>query len=129
MQPGTLNLTIRQGDTFTQVLTIANAATSDPTGRTPGTPVDLTGCEAEMRIIATYNTAPVYSLSSLTETTNGGLIALGGTAGTVTITIPPADSSSLNNGNYDLKIKFTDGSISTFVAGSVFFERGVTQWR
>jgi hypothetical protein len=128
MQPGTLNLTVRQGDTFTQVLTIANAATSDPTGRTPGTPVDLTGCEAEMTIVATYNTAPSYSLNSLTATTNGGMITLGGAAGTVTITIPPADSAALNNGSYDLKIKFTDGSISTFVAGGVFFERGVTQW-
>jgi hypothetical protein len=128
MNPGTLNLTVRQGDTFTQVLTISNADASDPTGRTPGTPVDLTGCVAEMRIAAAYNVAPAYSLSSAAATPNGGTITLGATAGTVTISIPPADTLSLNNGRYDLKIKFPDGSISTFVAGSVFVEAEVTVW-
>jgi hypothetical protein len=128
MTPGTLNLTVRQGDTFSQVLTIFNTDSSDPTGRTPGTPIDLTGCVAEMRIAAAYNVAPAYSLSSATATPNGGSIVLGAAAGTVTISIPPADTLALNNGRYDLKIKFPDGSIMTFVAGSVFVETEVTVW-
>ena len=128
MTPGTLNLTVRRGDTYTQVLTITNPAASDPTGQTPGTPVDLTGCVAEMQIVATYNTAPTYSLSSKAPTANGGTIVLGGTAGTVTITIPPADTNMLNQGRYDLRIEFPNGSIFTFVAGTVFVQPGVTTW-
>jgi hypothetical protein len=126
MNPGTLNLTIRSGDTFRQTLTITNPSESDPT--VPGTAIDLTGCVAEMDIVSTYDIAPVYSLSSTTPTANGGSITLGGAAGTVAISIPPEDTSLLANGAYDFRVKFTDGSIQTFIAGSVFIEEGVTAW-
>lgn len=128
MTPGQLNLYIRAGDTYTQVLTICDAAASDPTGRTPGTPVDLTGCMAEMQIVSTYGISPRYSLSSVSATENGGIITLGGTAGTVTITIPPSDTLTINTGVYDLKIKFPDGSVHTFVGGTIFRQQEITTW-
>ena len=121
MLPGTLNLTLRSGDTFTFVLTCQN-----PT--TPPTPIDLTGCVAEMQIVSAYNVAPVYALTSVAPTANGGTITLGGVAGTISISIPPADTLGLADGKYDLKVKFADGSIQTLVTGSVFVEREVTVW-
>jgi hypothetical protein len=128
MNPGTYNINIRQGDTCAEVIIITNPDPSDCSGHTPGTRVDLTGCVAEMQIVALYNTAPVYSLSSTAPTPNGGIILLGGTAGTVTIKIPATDTVNLNNGQYDLKIKFPDDTILTFVAGSIFVEQEVTTW-
>jgi hypothetical protein len=126
MNPGLLNLTIRSGDTYRQTLIIANPSESDPT--VPGTPIDLTGCVAEMDIVSTYDVAPVCSLSSTTPTANGGSLTLGGTAGTVAISIPPDDTALLANGTYDLRVKFADDSIQTIIAGSVFIEQGVTEW-
>ena len=125
MLPGTLNLTLRTGDTFSFVLTCQNPATG---GSGSNTPIDLTGCAAEMQIVSTYNIAPVYSLSSVTPTANGGTIVLGGTAGTISISIPPDDTLGLAAGKYDLKVKFADGSIQTIVTGGVFVEREVTVW-
>jgi len=125
MNPGLLNLSIRSGDTYTQLLTVCNPGSS---ANTPGTPVDLTGCVAELQIVSTYSVAPVYALSSVTPTTHGGTITLGGTAGTITISIPPADTLQLANGQYDLKIKFSDNSIQTLITGSVFVEQEVTAW-
>jgi hypothetical protein len=126
MTPGLLNLSIRSGDTYLQTLTISSASEADPT--TPGSAIDLTGCMAEMDIVSTYDVAPVYSLSSAAPTGNGGSITLGGVDGTITISIPPADTMTLSQGQYDLKVRFADGSILTFVAGNVFVTDEVTKW-
>jgi hypothetical protein len=128
MNPGTLNLYIRSGDTYSQILTLSSADPSDPTGHTSGTPIDLTGCIAELQIVAQYNVAPIYSLKSGVPTDNGGSLTLGASAGTVSLSIPPADTLLLANGQYDLKIKFADDSVMTFLEGSVFIEREVTVW-
>lgn len=125
MNPGLLNLSIRSGDTYSQLLTIYNPGSSP---NTPGTPVDLTGCVAEMKIVSAYNVAPVYALSSVAPTAHGGTITLGGSAGTIIISITPADTLGLANGQYDLKIKFSDNSIQTLVTGSVFVEQEVAAW-
>lgn len=105
MNPGILNLYIRSGDTYSQIFTFNSADPSDLTGQTPGTPIDLTGCVAELQIVAQYNVAPVYSIKSDASTASGGSLTLGGTAGTVMLTIPPADTELLANGQYELKIK------------------------
>lgn len=128
MTPGTLNLSVRQGDTFARILTIFNADPADASGQTPGTPVDLTGCVAEMQIVPSFNAARPYSLSSVAATANGGTIILGGAAGTVAIDIPAADTLTLNSGEYDLKLKFPNGDIMTFVEGGVTVDQEVTVW-
>lgn len=127
MNPGALNLAARQGDSYAMLLTLSNASPSDPTGRTPGTAINLTGCQAEMQIRDLYGAAQL-SLSSAQPTANGSVLTLGGAAGTVAIAITVADTLALNSGIYDLRVKFTDGSISTFVAGRMDVARAVTQW-
>lgn len=121
-----LNLYIRAVDTFAQTWTINQPSPNDPC--TPGTPVDLTGCSAEMVIEALYDVTPVYSLSDSQATANGGTLTLGGRAGTIAISIPPADTESLANGSYSLRITFTDSSVQTFAAGSIFIDREVESW-
>jgi hypothetical protein len=124
-----LNLYLRSGDTFAQTWTISQPDPSDPAGQTPGTPVDLTGCSAEMVIESLYSVAPVYTLNSGQATANGGTLTLGGTAGTVLINIPPTDTDLLANGMYALRITFADGSVQTFAEGSVFLDREAQSWQ
>lgn len=115
----TLNLYIRSGDTYARLFTFAAG---------DSTPIDLTGCTAELQIVALYNVAEPYLLTSEAPTANGGTITLGGTAGTVNITVPPDDTLLLANGQWELKIKFTDDSAMTFLSGSVFVEQEVAAW-
>lgn len=120
MDPGCLNLYIRGGDTYARSFTFAAG---------DSTPIDLTGCIAELQIVAMYNVADPYLLNSESPTTNGGTITLGGTAGTVSITIPPNETLLLANGQWELRIKFTDDSVMTFMSGSVFIEQEVAVWQ
>lgn len=119
MESGLLNLYIRSGDTYARSFTFAAG---------DSTPIDLSGCVAELQIVALYNVAEPYLLSSEAPTSNGGTITLGGTAGTVNITVPPADTLLLANGQWQLQIKFADDSVMTFLSGSVFVEREVAAW-
>jgi hypothetical protein len=119
MEAGFLNLYIRSGDTYARSFTFAAG---------DSTPIDLSGCVAELQIVAMYNVAEPYLLTSEAATANGGTITLGGTAGTVSITIPPEDTLPLANGQWELKIEFADESAMTFLYGSVFMEREVATW-
>jgi hypothetical protein len=128
MLTGSFDLHIRSGDSWSQIFTIAAPDPTDPTGHTPGTLIDLTGCTAEMQIVAMYSVAEPYLLTSESVTANGGTLVLGGTAGTVSISIPPVDSLLLANGQYELRIKYADSSIQTLLSGSVFVEREIATW-
>lgn len=120
MESGLLNLYIRSGDTYARSFTFAAG---------DSTPIDLTGCAAELQIVALYNVADPYLLTSDAPTANGGTITLGGTEGIMNITIPPDDTSLLANGQWELRIKFADNSVMTFLSGSVFVEREVAAWQ
>ena len=120
MESGLLNLYIRSGDTYARSFTFAAG---------DSTPIDLTGCVAELQIVALYNVAEPYLLASEAATANGGTIILGDTAGTVNITIPPADTLLLANGQWELRIKFADDSVMTFLSGFVFIESEVATWQ
>ncbi|MHB8890307.1 MAG: hypothetical protein ACYC46_15960 [Acidobacteriaceae bacterium] len=124
MIPGQLNLQVQAGNTFQSVLTWSTT----PVGSTTSTPVDLTGCTANMQVRQNYGDPVLLALSSSVLTTNGSGITLGGTAGTITITITPLDAAALVSGIYDLEIQFSDGSIQTPVAGSVIVSPEVTVW-
>lgn len=123
MTPGVLNLSVRTGDTVRTVLTLTNPG-STPT--TPGTPIDLTGASAEMNVVSPSGVK--YYLNSTTATANGGILTMGGTAGTITIYIPPADTMTLLGGGYDLRVQFSNGDRTTIVAGSVFVSAEVAPW-
>ena len=126
MTPGTLNLTIQQGATFQQTLTWSNP---NSTGGA-GTPIDLTGCSAEMSIATQPGEPASYTINSVTPTPNGGLIVLGATAGTIQINIPWQDTLDLPNGVYDLAILMSDGkTLNRIVTGSVSVLPEVTQWQ
>ncbi len=125
MIPGQLNLVVQQGDTYTMQLTWTNP----PTGtQTTGTPVDLTGCTANMQVRQNYGEPVILALSSSQLTTNGSGLSLGGTAGTITINITPADTQTLQSGLYDIEVEFPNGSIQTPVGGSLTVNPGVTVW-
>ena len=77
--PGIYNITCSQGATFSRVLTWADSAKK---------PYNITGYTARMHVRSS-----VDATSTLTTlTTENGRIALGGTAGTVTLTISPMKS-------------------------------------
>jgi hypothetical protein len=116
MESGLLDLYIHSGDIYARSFTFTAGDL---------TPIDLTGCVAELQLVAMYSGAGPYLLTSETATDNCGTITPGGTAGTVNITIPPADRLLLANGRWELKIKFTDHSAMTFLSGSVFIEQEV----
>lgn len=127
MIPGTLDITLRQGDTYALTLTLSNAIVSF-SSTTAGTPLDLTGCSAQMGFRVQPASPLVYKLNSIHATVNGGSLVLGGTAGTIVVHIPPADSVSMKNGVYDLRVKFPSGDIYTYVAGSFNVSPQVTPW-
>ncbi len=124
MIPGQLNLQVQAGNTFQSVLTWSTT----PVGSTTSTPVDLTGCTANMQVRQNYGDPVLLALSSTALTTNGSGITLGGSAGTITINITPLDAAALISGIYDLEIQFSDGSIQTPVAGAVIVSPEVTVW-
>lgn len=84
-----------QGATFLLVLTWRNP---------DGTPINLTGYTAEMRVAPTKGATLV-----LHPTTANGQIALGGALGTVTITVPASITESLNPGQYAYELDLTSG--------------------
>ena len=125
MIPGTLNLTIQQGATFSQQLTWSNP---DSTG-SAGTPIDLTGCSAELGIATQPGETPAYTINSTTPTPNGGILTLGGSAGTIGILIPWEDTVALPSGVYDLAILMADGvTLNRIITGSITVLPEVTPW-
>lgn len=102
------DITIYQGATFRLPLTWKSGD--------PATPVNLTGCTARMQIRSIV-TAPTPLLTLTTE--NGG-IALGGAAGTVTVTVDAAATAgqAWKTGVYDLEIVFGSGEVRRLLEGA-----------
>lgn len=117
MAAGKYNFTIEEGSTFTKVLTWY-------TDETRTTPVDLTSYTARMDIRATIDT--VATIIELT-TENGG-IALGGTAGTITLTITATQTGAMDfdSAVHDLEM-ITGTTVTRLVEGKVNFSPEVTQ--
>jgi len=102
MTAGYHHFVIEQGATFSKVLTLKDSA---------GTVINLTGYAAgEMDLRTDHNASSAF----LTLTTGNSRMALGGSAGTVTLTISASDSSALDvqDGVYDLEL--TDASSNIF---------------
>ncbi len=98
MSAGVYNLYVEQGSTYTRVF----KWTTGGTGCNLGTPVDLTGFTSKMQIRSNVSSATVLFEAS---TANGNIV-LGGTLGTITLTIPAADSAAWTfvTGVYDLEL-------------------------
>ncbi|HET9087138.1 MAG TPA: hypothetical protein VFN53_06435 [Acidobacteriaceae bacterium] len=117
MIAGTANLTLQAGDTYCETVAWTTSDPTDPTGKTPGPAVDLTGASAKLSF---YNAqlASVLTLSTSGATTNGSTLTIDGKAGTITILILPADSDLIVAGSYSLIV--TQGIyVSTILTGTV----------
>jgi len=94
MSAGLYTLTIEQGATLSLVLTYKDSA---------GNLVNLTGYTARMMLRSSFTAAS----SILSLTTENSRIALGGAAGTITLTISATDTAALSapqSGVYDLEL-------------------------
>jgi len=115
MPATTYDLLIEQGATFSQVITYKES----------GVAVNLTGYTARMQVRATLESA-----STLVElTTANSRIALGGTAGTITLTISATDTEALTAGRgvYDLELVSGSGIVTRLLQGVATISRNVTR--
>ena len=89
-----------------------------------GVPVDLTGWAAHMQI----RTWPLEALAADLSTAGGGII-LGGSDGTIALTIAAAVTATIRPGvaKYDLFLTNLTPATSCLLYGDVIVRRGVTQ--
>ena len=115
MSATTYDILIEQGATYSQVITYKEA----------GVAVNLTGYTARMQVRATLESA-----STLVElTTANSRITLGGSAGTITLTISATDTAALTAGRgvYDLELVSGSGIVTQLLQGVATISRNVTR--
>lgn len=88
-------------------------------------PVDLTGCTARMHAREKIGDATAL----LTLTTENGGIALGGAAGTITISMSAVATAALTwkSAVFDLELVFSTGAVRRLMAGSISVSFEVTR--
>lgn len=110
---GKYDIVIEQGATFSRVITWKDAS---------GTPVDLTGYSARMEVRNSVASGqPILALTS------GQGITLGGTAGTITLSISAVDTAALDfsNARYDLEL-VQGSNVKRLLKGTVTLDREYT---
>lgn len=115
MKAGVYNIHIDQGADFTKVITLRDSS---------GSPVNLTGFTARMHV-----RRDVDASSILVElSTQNGRIALGGAAGTITLTLSAATTAGISrSGVYDIEIVSSGGQVSRVLRGDFVVDREVTR--
>lgn len=103
-------LELIEGTTFGFDLTWSDAS---------GAPVDLTGCVARFAICPTSSSRPLVSCS----TADDGIV-LGGAAGTVAVSLTPAQtagqySESWKGARYELRVEYAGGQVYSLLRGLV----------
>jgi len=93
IQPGVYNIVCPQGTTYKRTFTYSIG----------GTAVNLTGYTAAMQVRSSYDEDAVISLTSASG------IALGGTAGTIAITITNTQSAGVAAGQYVYDLELNSG--------------------
>lgn len=114
IEPGTYNFTIYQGATWDRTFTVA----------TDGTPVSWVGYNATLTVKRYDNSAAVLTL------TNGSGITLGGTAGTIAVTMSPTQTDSIPAGRYvyDLELSLGGGAyVTRILQGRITVDGQVTK--
>jgi Na+/serine symporter len=91
-------LICKQGSTFTRTVTWSQ----------DGVPVNVTGYTAAMQVRSSYTSA-----TAVVSLTSGAGITLGGTAGTIQITISAAATAGIPAGNYVYDLELTSGGTVT----------------
>ena len=115
MAATTYDILVEQGATFSQVITYKEA----------GVAVNLTGYTARMQVRSTLESATTV----VELTTANGRIALGGTAGTISLTISATDTAALTSGRgvYDLELVSGSGIVTRLLQGVATISRNVTR--
>jgi hypothetical protein len=113
INPATYNITAYQGATYDL----------DMTWRIGGTAVNLTGYTAALQV--KENASSTASVLSLT---NGSGITLGGTAGTIGISVSASTMGSATPGNYvyDLELN-SGGQVTRLIQGGFAIQAEVTK--
>ncbi len=112
------DLYIEQGATFEKVITWKDSS---------GNAISLTGYTVDMNIRETYDSTTVIAEYGGTPLIN---IVLGGTAGTISITISDTVTAdfTFESAVYDLKLTETSsGKVTRLLEGEVFLSKRVTQ--
>jgi hypothetical protein len=115
METGTYNFTIYQGATFSRVLTWKDSN---------DTAVNLTGYTARLQIRECLESESPF----VTLTTENGGIALGGSAGTITLAISATLTAAItqSSGVYDLEL-ITGSTVTRLLKGDVTISKEVTR--
>lgn len=118
MAAGTYDITIEAGSTYTMVVTCYDSSS---------TLINLTGYTARMQIRQTLT-----SSTTLWSLTSGSGITLGGSAGTITITISASSTTSVigtteSTAVYDLEIESGGGIVTRILQGRAFLSPEVTR--
>lgn len=115
MSAGTWNMTIEQGATFSAVLTWRDSN---------GSAINLTGHTARMQI----RTSARAAAATLSLTTENGRIALGGAAGTITLSISAADTAAIQARPYVYDLELVNGAtVTPVVKGACLVTPEVTR--
>lgn len=112
--PGNYNITVWSGADYDKTFTVTQN----------GTAINWSGYTAQMQVRESADaTATLLSL------TNGSGITLGGTAGTIALTITNAQSSAIDAGSYsyDLEMISNGGLITRLLQGSFNVVGNVTR--
>ena len=122
MIAGIYNMTCEQGTDFLRSLVLKFPDANDSTGSTYLN-FNLTGYTARMQVRRTMESATTEI--ELTTENNG--IALGGSSGTIEITITNAQTAALDSsGVYDLEIISGSGTVSRVIQGTFTLDLEVT---
>lgn len=105
INPGIYNATCYQGATFNLNFTVKLA----------GTAIDLTGYTARMQVRESVDAA-----SPLLSLTSGSGITLGGTAGTIGVTVSATSTAGVPGGQYVYDMELVSGSVVTRILQGSF---------
>lgn len=109
MSAGIHNIKAEKGATFSQVFT----------WKINSNEVNLTGFTARMKVRDPKRAPSVNQILSLTSAAGGG-ITLGGSAGTITVTIPATTTDNIVAGKYvyDLELESSSNVVTRLLKGS-----------
>ena len=117
MSAGYHHFIIEQGATFGKTLTLKDAS---------GTVINLTGyASAQMDL----RENPEQTNPVLTLTTGNSRIALGGTAGTVTLTVSATETGNLSaqDGVFDLEMTSGSSVVTRLIEGTYSVRRNISR--
>lgn len=115
MQPGSLDFLMPKGSTFSRTLT----------WKISGNPVNLTDYTARMQARTSHISGTVV----LDMTTANGKITLGGTAGTITLSLTASETAAITaqSLSYDLELVSVGGVVTRLVEGQIVLTPEVTR--